>query len=522
MNLTNRIENQDLASNDSNLSLIIFPICSGTVAILAIAALTKVLKNLNEVIKNILLVLSIHNLASAIVATLIMIFWDDGYDILGKCSALQILGGSNALINIGNLALISFTKYYLAWKTAKLEAPNLLIIISLTVLLYFGGYFFAVVMTLTTLSPLMSSCTGNEYEDRVNRWASVVGLIFAITSVVIGLVYDYSLYSFLKMKNQTERGVGQSEMIPWKTSNDRPYKYTVPIGASVIALITGIISCCGATLVSVFLVKPDYLAFGWAYLLPAVLLAVMIGLTIRTAWNQKPAPKLPKGPCFHGDLPNDKDEEEDQENAGLEHAEDGAAPQQDVEEGQGGPIYCQEESENVQEEQSSEQEEMEQKSEDFEDDPKDELVESEEGEKAGIEMPNIRTIKVRPWKEDNLANANEEEEVDPPNDNGSSQIDESTPKRFKMTALSGYQCVGNDVKKNEAHGQNDEHGIEMKILESDQQDLEIQKAQIALDQLDHDEDEVKTKQEVRKKPDKMLFAAGKSMAINGLPDIQID
>ena len=513
MNLTNRIENQDLGSKGSNLSLIVFPICCGTVAILAMVAVTKYLKNLNEIIKNILLVLSIHNLASAIVATLIMIFWDDGYDILGKCSALQILGGSNALINIGNLALISFTKYYLAWKTAKLEAPNLLIIISLTVLLYFGGYFFAVVMTLTTLSPLMSSCTGNEYEDRVNRWASVVGLIFAITSVVIGLVYDYSLYSFLKMKNQTERGVGQSEMIPWKTSNDGPYEYTVPIGASVIALITGIISCCGATLVSVFLVKPDYLAFGWAYLLPAVLLAVMIALTIRTAWNQKPAPKLPKGPCFHGDLPDNEDEE-DQENGGLEHAEEDVYPQQDVEEGQGGPIHRQEEHGNVQKEQSNVQEEIEQKSEDFENDPKDEQVENGEGEKAGIEILKIRTIQVRPWNDNNVARV---EDDDPQDDNGSSQTDESTPKSFKMTASPGNQIVGNDMKKIEAHGPNDEQGVEMKMIE----DFEIQKAQPALNQLDHD-DHVKTNEEARKKHDKMPFAAGKSMATDGLPDIQID
>ena len=511
MNLTNRIENQDFGSKDSNLSLIAFPICCGTVALLAMVALTKFLKNLNEFIKNILLVLSIHNLASAIVATLLMIFWDDGYDILGKCSALQILAVSNTLINIGNLALISFTKYYLAWKTAKLEAANPLIIIGLTVLLYFAGYFFSVVMTLTTLSPLMSSCTGNEYEDRVNRWASVVGLIFAITSVVIGLVYDYSLYSFLKMKNQMERGVGQSEMIPWKSSNDGPYKYTVPIGASVIALITGIICCCGATLVSVFMFKPDYIVYALYYLLPAVLLAIMIGLTIRTAWNQKPAPRIPKGPCFHGDLPNDEDEEEGQEN---EHAEEDADPQQDVEEGQ---VHHQEESGNVQKDRLDEQEEIKQKSEDFKDDPEDEQVENEEGEKAGIEMPKIRTIHVRPWNGYNLFK--EEEDDDPPNVNDSSQTDESAPKNFKMTASSGNQNDGNDMKKNEADSQ---QGIEMKMIELNEQDCEIQKAHIASDQLNHDDVEVKTKQAARKKHDKISFATGKSIATDALPGVQID
>ena len=72
------------------------------------------------------------------------------------------------------------------------------------------------------------------------------------------------------------------------------------------------------------------------------------------------------------------------------------------------------------------------------------------------------------------------------------------------------------MKSNEDDG----HGIEMKVTESDHQDFEIQKAQIASDQLD--EDEVKIKQEVRKKPDKMSFATGKSLGKDGLPDVQID
>ena len=45
----------------------------------------------------------------------------------------------------------------------------------------------------------------------------------------------------------------------------------------------------------------------------------MLGLTIRTAWNQKPKPTIPKGPCFHDDGADDE-VEEGQNNAGFENA----------------------------------------------------------------------------------------------------------------------------------------------------------------------------------------------------------
>ena len=51
-----------------------------------------------------------------------------------------------------------------------------------------------------------------------------------------------------------------------------------------------------------------------------MLMVAMLGLTIRTAWNQKPKPTIPKGPCFHDDGHEDEDDvEEGHDNNGFEN-----------------------------------------------------------------------------------------------------------------------------------------------------------------------------------------------------------
>ena len=44
--------------------------------------------------------------------------------------------------------------------------------------------------------------------------------------VGIGFNYDTSLYFFLKKRQQQERGAGQSQLVPWKSSNQEEYKYS--------------------------------------------------------------------------------------------------------------------------------------------------------------------------------------------------------------------------------------------------------------------------------------------------------
>ena len=253
------------------------------VSLLALVILKKYLKNLNEIIKNILIALNLHNLASSIVTASILIFWNDKNTILERCNTIQILTQSNTLIAIQSLALISYTKYYLAWKTAKLEAVNVWIIIGLTVLVYVMGYSIPSKMKLTTLVPFTSACLGNKDENQGNKMVTLFYATFALVVTAIGFVYDVSLYFFLKKRKQIERGAGQAELIPWKSSNQEEYKYSIPIGASVIALTAGILCIAVASLIFVSTGSAYYMNLGTGYILPSVLMVAMLGLTIRTA-----------------------------------------------------------------------------------------------------------------------------------------------------------------------------------------------------------------------------------------------
>ena len=310
------IENESNSKVESTVGFeVAFPIICATVSILALVVLKKYLKNLNEVIKNILIALSLHNLVSSMIAGGIILFWNGNNTILERCNTLHVLTASNAIITVQTLALISFTKYYLAWKTSKLETTNLLIIIGLTVCDCVTGYAMALAPTLVSLTPFASACVGNEDQNRILKMVPRVYSTFSATVMGIGFVYDASLYFFLKKRHQQERGAGQAQLVPWKSSNQEDYKYSIPIGASAIALTTGIIVLGFGTLINVSKrTLTYYVAFGLGYILPSVLLVAMLGLTIRTAWNQKPKPTIPKGPCFHDDV------EEGQNNAGFENA----------------------------------------------------------------------------------------------------------------------------------------------------------------------------------------------------------
>ena len=286
---------------------------------LALVILKKYLKNLNVVIKNILIAINLHNLGSSIATANILIFWNGKDTILERCNTLQILTQSNILIAIQTLALISFTKYYLAWKTAKLEAINNWIIIGLTVFVHVSGYSITSIVKLTTLVPFTSACLGNKSENQGNKIVTLFYATFTSVVATIGFVYDASLYFFLKKRQKIERGAGQAELVPWKSSNQEEYKYSIPIGASAIALTAGILCIAVASLILVSTGSAYYMNLGTGFILPSTLMVAMLGLTIRTAWNQKPKPTIPKGPCFHDDGHEDDDVEEGHDNNGFEN-----------------------------------------------------------------------------------------------------------------------------------------------------------------------------------------------------------
>ena len=131
------VADKDRWSNDWDIGLkIAFPIICSVVASISIDFLNTFLKDLNQWIKNILTILSVHIALSSLTSASILFFWNE--NSFEKCGTLHIISITNGFITLDNLALISFVKCYLARKTAQFEGINVFLVIALAVLIYVG------------------------------------------------------------------------------------------------------------------------------------------------------------------------------------------------------------------------------------------------------------------------------------------------------------------------------------------------------------------------------------------------
>ena len=156
--------------------------------------------------------------------------------------------------------------------------------------------------------------------------------IKVVLVLAIGIGYDTLLIRFLKKRNQSI-GPGQVRLVPWKSSNDSgnsdENNILVPVSATIISLV-GIFVIFGIA----FSFTQSMIRFGdddptyndnakgrWKSTvlifnaLMSIRMPVLLGLTIRSAKNKKPAPKIPIGPMFHDDDDSNSNNtlEEDQE-----------------------------------------------------------------------------------------------------------------------------------------------------------------------------------------------------------------
>ena len=165
-----------------------------------------------------------------------------------------------------------------------------------------------------------STCAGMTMEN--DQWPimPIFQTIKVVLVLAIGIGYDTLLIRFLKKRNQSI-GPGQVRLVPWKSSNDSgnsdENNILVPVSATIISLV-GVFACFGIA----FSLKENDDAKGrWkstvlifnAFM--SIRMPVLLGLTIRSAKNKKPAPKIPIGPMFHDDDDSNTNNtlEEDQE-----------------------------------------------------------------------------------------------------------------------------------------------------------------------------------------------------------------
>ena len=238
----------------------------------------------------------------------ILFFWNE--NSFEKCGTLHIISITNGFITLDNLALISFVKCYLARKTAQLEGINVFLVIGLGALIYVGEYALCIGMEVATITSFTVSCLNDiiEKPEDEDKYLKGLKLFKMLATLGIGIASDVSLFMFLKKKNQVQPAIHQDQLVPWKSSNEKDYNYHVPIGASTIAMITAFVIGFLFTALSSRSFRNAFdLLYPMSFLLPTLLLATMLGLTIRTAWNQKPKPQIPQGPCFHDQIEKSED-----------------------------------------------------------------------------------------------------------------------------------------------------------------------------------------------------------------------
>ena len=268
-------------------------------AISCYVCLQTFFKRLHNIIKNILIVVSIHNgLTSLIAASLFLILNKD--TSFEKCTILFTIGKSTAFLSVSNLSLISYVRYHLALKTAKAKAINVPFIVCLVI----------------------ETCMNNKPND-VNDYVPVFDFMKGLTSLAFGFFYDGMLLLFLKNQNQVQQATGQDQVVPWKSGSDI-YDYNVPIGATTISLLT---ACVGSFLMVTFVANKNGLQLlTTGYIFPSILLPCLLLLTIRTALEHKPKPQVPQGLCFHDSNETEMEDIQAEENPVQEMEEEN--PQQ--------------------------------------------------------------------------------------------------------------------------------------------------------------------------------------------------
>ena len=156
------------------------------------------MKKLNIIIKNILIAITIHNLLTSLLSIFInIIFYEEMTFLI--CGILFVPVKATWFITFENLALVSFVRYHLAYKTANNENPNKILIIVIAVILYGIQYSRSLVFVLVGRPYSVMSCSKNHSAD-LDKVTTFFFAIFDITKAVIILVTGMKYLSFLYTK----------------------------------------------------------------------------------------------------------------------------------------------------------------------------------------------------------------------------------------------------------------------------------------------------------------------------------
>ena len=230
------------------------------------------------------------------------------------CSILSQALAPNLYISIDTLALLSFIRFHLAWKTNNNEIVKKHKIVGMVTLVIILEHFLNIFWNITSFGfsiPYWTLFCANENNNGIP-----IAHFFSIGKLVIvacfGITQDHKLMKFLKKKNSSV-GPGQNKLVKWKSSNEQPYTLSVPIGASITSFVSTLVAVTTLAMIMIWTLDNDQEQryFLVSLHVPIIGIAIhwpfVIGLTLKATKNKKPPPVIPRRPMFH----EDKSDEED-------------------------------------------------------------------------------------------------------------------------------------------------------------------------------------------------------------------
>ena len=193
-------------------------------------------------------------------------------------------------IALGNLAAVSFVRYYMAFKTAMLGTIKTPIVVGIVVLVNVCGYLMSTLQFATDMTLFVSGCLGISNGNNSEKWLFWLYFLYVLILLSFGVWYDIAYYYLLKNWNQIQLRVNPEQAVqPWNDLGDEEvHDYTIPAGSSTltITIAFAIISITGYM---AHVTNPYALIMVYSYNMLSIILIATVGFALlASAWSQFP------------------------------------------------------------------------------------------------------------------------------------------------------------------------------------------------------------------------------------------
>ena len=293
-----------------------------------LAVLKYQLKDLNEIIKNIIKTICYHNLIACILIILsgvYLYFTHDSSPVICNLSVYAI-GVTNSM-PVHSIGIISVVRYYIAKKTSNQEMAKKSVISGIVISVYLAEYVWTLIAQAYTVyldrNLAVQVCTRTPLAIQDINLFQIFRMTSWMISGSVTIVASTLLGCFIKEKNKVHpNGPGQVHLVPWKSTNEPQFTYNVPISACLVTIATWICFVLWMILLPklIHLGQNKFMyALPLRFLLTSLLMPILLLLTMRAKKKVKPMPQVPKVLHFHS---QEFEEEGEASSSNQEHSLD--------------------------------------------------------------------------------------------------------------------------------------------------------------------------------------------------------